>query len=337
MSLTHVYPPVIGFFSVTDFGGSWGPMLASLAPRARNNWLWNEVSLALLSFLFLLAAIGIAASHLRRVWQEEPPSARLLWLRDALCRPIIGASLLRAWMRHKLARNPIGWLEQRSWTGRLVTWGWLAAVITVYLTALGANYSLRVIFALQNLLAGLLLLGIAASASASFHRERESGVMELLLVSPMTEAQIIGGRLRGLWGQFFPALVLIIAVWFYLDSVAPWETNRNSFSSRQFYCVSFLILPVVGLYFSLRCRHFLSAFLCTLFTGLALPLIVRALLLRGRPDSYARSLTAPGDPTPWLALSAFVILLQLAIAACLALLLFRNLRNRSFAFSRTGA
>ena len=45
--------------------------------------------------------------------------------------------------------------------------------------------------------------------------ERESGVLELLLVSPLGEKQIIAGRLSGLWGQFAPAAVLLLAIWAY--------------------------------------------------------------------------------------------------------------------------
>src|SRR5205823_6636128 len=117
---------------------------------------------------------------------------------------------------------PIGWLEQRSWTGRLVTWSWLAVVITLYSTFLGGSYSLRVAHSLQDFLAVTLLVGLAASAAGSFHRERESGVMELLLVSPMTERQIIEGRLRGLWGQFLPSLALMLGVSCYFAYSLPW-------------------------------------------------------------------------------------------------------------------
>ena len=41
-------------------------------------------------------------------------------------------TFFRRWMRRKLERNPIGWLEQRTWSGRLVTWGWFAVLISIY-------------------------------------------------------------------------------------------------------------------------------------------------------------------------------------------------------------
>jgi len=48
-------------------------------------------------------------------------------------------------------------------------------------------------------LAWLVAGSMAASAAGSFRRERESGMLELLLVSPVGEQRIISGRLRGLW------------------------------------------------------------------------------------------------------------------------------------------
>src|SRR5581483_5796418 len=79
----------------------------------------------------------------------------------------------------------------------------------------------RSFYSLQKFMAWLLLGSLAMTAAGSFRRERESGVLELLLVSPLNEKQIIGGRLRGLWAQFLPAFVLLLGVGMYFDSVGP--------------------------------------------------------------------------------------------------------------------
>src|SRR5207245_11135246 len=103
---------------------------------------------------------------------------------------------------------------------------------------------------------------------SSFRRERESGVLELLLVSPVGEREIIFGRLRGLWGQFLPAFGLLLAIWCYFISIFPGRSDAEPI----FFCANtFLTLPVIGLYFSLGCRNFLTAFLSTLATGLLMP------------------------------------------------------------------
>ncbi len=334
--------PLVGFLNVSDIGGCWGFMLGSLSAAGRSAWLAAAGWLAVLSLLSLLAVIELAARRLRRVWQEEPPSPRQLWLEEVLCAPIIGVKLLRWWMARKLEHNPIGWLEQRSWSGRLVMWGWFAAMVALYCTCLSGSYALHVIFLLQILMAWMLLLGLAASAAGSFQRERESGVMELLLVSPVTEGRIIGGRIRGLWGQFLPAVLLLLAVWLYLNHMVNKWLPRLAGGADwiQFFCVAFLTLPVIGLYFSLRRKSFISAFLFTLFTGLLLPLGVAFVLSTGF-DPLGQGVFFPGgfaDPKPLVRLvnsMVFVNLLQLLIAALVARRLHRDLKHRNFPFYRS--
>jgi ABC-type transport system involved in multi-copper enzyme maturation permease subunit len=335
--------PFVGFLNVSDFGGCWGRMLGSLSAAGQSAWLATVGWLAVLSLLFLLGAIELAAFRLRRVWQEEPPSARQLWLEEVLCAPIIGVKLLRWWMARKLERNPIGWLEQRSWSGRLVMWGWFAAMVALYCTCLSGSYGFLIIFRLQILMAWMLLLGLAASAAGSFQRERETGVMELLLVSPVTEGQIIGGRVRGLWGQFLPAMLLLVVVWFYLAHwVNKWALLPDGGADWiQFFCVAFLTLPVIGLYFSLRRKNFMSAFLFTFFIGLLLPLGVEVVLTSGF-DALMLNGSIPGEPPDYfnplrlfVNSAWFVNLLQLLIAFVIARRLYRDLKHRNFAFSRS--
>src|SRR5882724_9868289 len=106
-------------------------------------------------------------------------------------------------------------------------------------------------------MAWLLVLSMAISTAGSFRRERESGVLELLLVSPIGEQTIISGRLRGLWNQFLPAFGLLLVVWAYLGSIS--MTRGADDGSILFYAITFFSLPVIGLYFSLRCRAFMTA------------------------------------------------------------------------------
>jgi len=59
---------------------------------------------------------------------------------------------------------------------------------------------------------------MAGSAAGSFRRERDTGVLELLLVAPLRESQLIGGRLRALWGRFLPSIILLCGVWIYVGT-----------------------------------------------------------------------------------------------------------------------
>jgi ABC-type transport system involved in multi-copper enzyme maturation permease subunit len=260
-----------GIGLLTNFGNwigfSRGPSVSTQV------WVLGQTTL--FSLLVLVAAVLAAGAKIRRSWQEEPPSRRQVWLRQTFCTPVLWLAFFRRWMRHKLERNPIGWLEQRTWSGRLVTWGWLAVLVSIYSVTFTDRYFVRDANHLQETVAWLLVGSMAMSAAGSFRRERETGVLELLLVSPLGESQIISGRLRGLLGQFLPVVGLLMVVWAYLSTFLP---DRSDVGAAVFFLVAFLTTPVFGLYFSLRCRNFITAFLATVAVGLLLPLFLSALL-----------------------------------------------------------
>jgi len=274
----------------------------------------------------LVLAVVIAGVRTRRVWQEEPPSARQIWLETTFCTPILWVDLFRRWMRWKLDHNPIGWLEQRTWSGRLVTWGWFAVIISLYSAALSDSNFFRGYSAMQRITAWFLAFTIAASAAGSFQRERETGVLELLLVSPVGEGAIISGRLRGLWGQFLPAVALLLGVWFYFFSLLQ---NPEDDQAILFHAITFLTLPIIGLYFSLRCRNFISALICTLIVGLLLPLVAPPAL------SLFTWLLSDSNMFSWrLRASGQASFFQLVFAAVCWQALRTRLQKRAFPLER---
>ena len=282
----------------------------------------------LVSILALAAAILVAGARTRRVWQEQPPSARQLWWQRTFCTPVLGKRLLRRWLSWRLERNPIGWLEQRTWTGRLVTWGWFAVVVSLYSAVFSDPQFIRGYSGLQRTLAWLLVGSMAMTSAGSFRRERETGVLELLLVSPLREGNIIWGRLRGLWGQFLPAVLLLLGIWVYFSSFLPDSGVPGVFC---FYASSFLTIPIVGLYFSLHYRNFIAAFLATLVLDLALPLILPGIVdwliwcYTGRAGVYY---SGSHDLVGWTISS------QLAFAGFWLWQLYSRLRGRSFVLER---
>lgn len=259
----------VGFFAnregIWSVGGGsfWGPGTRGLG------WM------SLCSLLALFAAVAGAGARVRRCWREEPPSPRQVRLERAFCTPVLWQSFFRRWMRRKLERNPIGWLEQRTWQGRLVTSAWVAVLISVYTTVLTDRHFFWAANAVQEGIAWILAGSIAASAAGSLRRERETGLLELLLVSPLSESRIMFGRVRGLWSQFLPAAGLFLLVWAYSSTFLP---NRIGAGVRLFYGVTFLTLPVFGLFFSLRCRTFITAFLLTIAVGMLLPPLLAELV-----------------------------------------------------------
>jgi len=279
------------------------------------------------SILLTLFLTRLAAWRVQQVWREPPPSVRVAWLKEKLFTPVLFRPLLRRWLGWKLAHNPIGWLEQRSWSGRLVVWSWLAIVVCVY-SSLFANFYLyqRAFHTLQSFLAMLLVLTMAISAAGSFRREQETGVLELLLVAPLRERQIIGGRLRGLWTQFMPSVILLFVVWLYCGAFL---SSENELLCVLAYGVSFATVPVVGLYFSLAKNNFIAALIWTVLVQLVVPGALER-MTQFWFWTYGRTNNSLGS-LPDLAETLIPICGQITVALYLAWRLQDNLKRRKFA------
>jgi ABC-type transport system involved in cytochrome c biogenesis permease component len=266
---------------------------------------------------------------MRRSWREEPLSARLQRVQKVFCEPMVAVGWLRRWMRYKLERNPIGWLEQRQWSGRLVTWAWFAIIISVFSLVLTDRNFFRGTGELQYLIGWLVVGSMAVSAAGSFRRERETGVLELLLVSPLSVREIIGGRLRGLWGQFLPATAMFLGIWIYLESILP-SRREPAAAWIWFFAVTFLVTPIAGLYFSVRARHFITALLGTLTAVLIVPSVLGA-----SADFLTWVTNSSNRPWQWRFLDlARHGVIELIVGFYLYRRLLRELEQRAFPLER---
>jgi ABC-type transport system involved in cytochrome c biogenesis permease component len=280
---------------------------------------------ALASLFWLLLTIRFSAWRIQRTWQENPPPPVVTKMRDTLVRPVVFQGTLRRWLGWQLRRNPIGWLEQRSWSGRLVIWSWFAVVACVY-SSLLANLPLyeHGFPQWQRFLSLLLVGSMALNAAGSFRRERESGVLELLLVAPLRESQIIFGRLVGMWTQFLPAILLLCAVWLYVAAFLPGDSQLAPLVQ---FVVACLTVPVVGLYFSLARGSTLAAFLWT--TGIQI--VAPAALATGWRfcSGGYRSLMYPGSMAATLAV-LLEMTIQIGFVALFGWRLYADLHTRRF-------
>ncbi|HWN97037.1 MAG TPA: hypothetical protein VNT99_18550 [Methylomirabilota bacterium] len=307
---------------------AWTEVFSGTTPLFQNAAVLATFAVALVCLLLLLAVIALAAFQIRRNWQDKPKTTRQTQMEHVFYSPMFLKGLFRRWMRWSLERNPIGWLEKRSWLGRIAALIWLSVMISFASAA--ASYA--TVFSggglsMLNALMWMLLISIAYVAAGSFRRERETGALELILVSPLREREIILGRLRGIWSQFLPAFAVWAAVIIYLYS---WN-NQWEPGVLLHFAVIYLIIPVVGLYFSLRTRAVLVAWAATLVLTFGLPQLIGTVLYRTigfvfrsgyDPDLF------PGwaKGTYWS--TWFVI--PLIIGASLFWRLEVNLRRRSF-------
>jgi len=261
---------------------------AGLIASARNSeWtravVWAELLAA--SFVSLLSAVGLAsfvvsgpfggalmlvgvgivgsgivihdaASRLKSNWQRqviEPPQPR--WTRN-FADSLFWRGVFRWNTARTLDRNPIAWLQEYSWTARLTKWGWLVLAIV------------GEVFGPRNVM-WMLIGAVAFAAAASFRREQEAGSLELLLVTPLGEWQIIKGRLWGLFCHFLPA-VLVWTVFRYMQGVLVPRSGNYLVDVLTLYS-SFLTLPLLGFCLSFTRLNLIAAFLLCLIVGVVLP------------------------------------------------------------------
>jgi len=302
-------------------------------------YLQLAVAQVFAALLLLLVVLLLLNRHLRRLSVETGMSLRQVWWRDTFCTPRMFKSVFRRLHRGLLNRNPIGWLQRRTWSSRLATWGWLGALLAVetFLATAGTSsgFSWSDLMQVQPILALFLAVGLAFSSADSFRQERETGALELLLVTPLSVGQVIRGRLSGLWGQYLPVLLLLVASWWYTTSWQQHYILQNLPTTRQavllLFISSFACLPVIGLNQSLVRRHFFGSWLVTILLGLVIPFGVP---IAGWTTLAWLAIPAgaggiPGGPDTW-GLAWMVAALQGAIAGWSAVRVSGNLQERRF-------
>ncbi len=230
----------------------------------------NSVFLTLIA----VAAVGLLPRLLARRLRATPAvhaSEETRALRRDFCEPLVGRQWFALRQRMRLNANPIGWLHARQWSARLSGWGWcLAAVITqvpVFLNLRG----LSAILEQQAWLFVALQAGVAFAAAGSFQREKLSGVLELILVTPISAKQLVQGRWAALIRQFLPTLVLM-ALLLVMSVQLLWyrASDLDAVVAVPMAALPMISMPLIGLYLSLRFRSVLAAWLATCGVGLAI-------------------------------------------------------------------
>jgi ABC-type transport system involved in cytochrome c biogenesis permease component len=240
---------------------------------------WNLGRLFVALTVFILTVLW-SARHLKDSWQQDltaPPQP--VWVK-IFSTSETWQSIFRWNKSRTLDRNPIAWLQEYSWTARLTKWGWCVLILVSEPFAVLSGNSFG---PYQSILNVSVMLGLAFSASASFRRERQTGALELLLVTPLQARQLIGGRLWGIWGHFLPAMAILNSCWF----LAPYNWDSASRSWMYFGLSSFILLPLIGLYFSLLRMNFLVAWLATCGAGLIAPWVAAISIGTLAPDGNA--------------------------------------------------
>jgi ABC-type transport system involved in multi-copper enzyme maturation permease subunit len=232
-------------------------------PRWLTDWWIIAVPLGILfSVVVLILALFYASRRLRKTWQDEANETESWWVKLFSTSEFWRTAF--KWDTKKARdRNPIAWLQEYNWSSRLIKWGWC---ILLFLAQWRLMLGWRQFMDYQMNLYRLVAFGIAFSAAASFRRERQTGALELLLVTPVSAAQLIFGRLQGVWIHFFPAMAILVCVWTMGPQFLSLPLRFSWYLVGAYFCI-----PVIGFYCSLLTRNVLVAWLLTLLFAQYLP------------------------------------------------------------------
>lgn len=282
--------------------------------------------------LIFLVVVKYAAHRVVRSWQDNPPSLRQEKLLRQYCTPVF-----RRWFARRTQRaldwHPIAWLQQYSWKARVFKWGFCLACVlaecAILLSFENQGFPDEC-WAWQQML--LLALGIAFTFVGvnNFLKEKETGALELILVTPLSANQIIFGRAWGLWKQWLaPALICCGS---YLAIMATtWLQDQNWFALCLAVC-GFMSLPILTTYFALCVKNMIVAAILTWSTLFCVYPIALALLhVAGQSfQEYWHGSYMPGPLLIWLPVS--VVAANLALALPIYFRLRRNLSRRRYSF-----
>jgi ABC-type transport system involved in multi-copper enzyme maturation permease subunit len=259
---------------------SIGGMAAHSLPAAI---VFSPISLAC-SIVAFISILKLSAMLLKRNWQTqtadfEPPR----WVKNFSASPFWQEFFY--WNKSRtLDRNPVAWLQEYSWTARLTKWGWLLLLLFAEFNIIVGNWTGVGSPGWQVLLTTMLALGVAFSATGSFRRERETGLLEVMLVTPLSVRQLLRGRLWGIFVHYFGAMAVLIAGY-----IGDRYLNKRLYSEGFFAFLfpnplAFLAVMMTGLYLSLFRLNFLIAaigawvlaFVAPELTSLALGQVLRS-------------------------------------------------------------
>ena len=181
------------------------------ASRGNPSTFWSSLA-ANQAIAWLL--LGLACVRIPKTWQDQGSRININSGSRA-CSLKYGRTKARERLRRKLiGLNPVLWLTCRE--------GWQAAVfwiLTVCNAVLVGGILLRSaqeLWMLWSYAGGILTLvvylGTASQASRFFVEARRTGLVELLLATPLTVQQIVQGQWRGMIRMFGIPLALYLSV-----------------------------------------------------------------------------------------------------------------------------
>lgn len=193
-----IFSPAFGCFAAFD----------SFYNRFSHAWFWLNV---LLTQAYAWSFLALACRIVPRSWQDSAAGKKTR-------RSLVKVKSVRGTSERKevLAVNVFLWRAAQQTTRRTVVWLALLAVAVLRLAA-DSVFVLKPFDVTADVVAlllagGVLKIWLASEASATLSADRRNAALELLLTTPLPEAEIIKGQRLALWRLFAePAAAVFLA------------------------------------------------------------------------------------------------------------------------------
>lgn len=285
---------LVGFGPMVDnlagfANGRFEPRLSLVSPGfvfvaadyGRNFW-----PALLLNQVVAWSLLGLTCLLVRRTWQEKPRPATV---RTSIVPSAGGFQRNRAARAKLLEKNPVMWLVARERGQMWAIWLVVLVMVTSFVLLLSADSSEGWWFGwtmVGKCLWLALYLWVAARACQLFADTRRSGMVELLMASPLSSRETVQGAWRGLVRLF--ALPVLVLVCLQLFSQLATNTSNRGFgyteSGWQLIVSAMAVLVVVpmnlialawfGLWMGLTSKNTLTATLKTILFVQIIPWFV---------------------------------------------------------------
>jgi ABC-type transport system involved in multi-copper enzyme maturation permease subunit len=199
LTLSPIYPAYLSF---------------DAAYQAASLPFWNSLFVQhALGWLFLVTA----CLALPRTWTENPPHPRRARLARFWRICTLGTDAHQERSRKLwLDQNPILWLSRRHRHPQAFLWGFIGFIVPAAAFCLfhprHAAVSAGLLFSLATLLHTVLKGWLMSEVTRRLSVHRSEGVLEVLLVTPMSDGEILRGLLAGIQRQFLLPIAAVLAV-----------------------------------------------------------------------------------------------------------------------------
>jgi len=176
------------------------------------------------------------------------------------------------WRLGVLARNPLEWLARRTPRRALMRWFWLGAAGLIWAQmAMSMDWGIFGHGLDSNVFPWILTAAAIWSTATVLREERRTGTLEMILVTGLTETQIVRSVLRTTRQTYLPAALLGAVVGQYLGALG-YEQDSPSFLWSP--VAAAWALPGIGVACSLLSRSLAGSLVLTTLVSWGLPLLL---------------------------------------------------------------